>query len=149
MITLRKAEGTDCRQLFEWVNAPDSIAASLQTSGQISWPSHCEWFNARLNDPGSHIWIVELSGAPIGQLRLQDRGNGPEVAIYLEAGKRGSGYASDAMRLAQVEARRVFSGRMLLARVRVENHESNAFFMRLGFERADSDPVSNLYRLQL
>lgn len=130
---LRPVRAEDSGLLFAWVNSPASLAASLDTNASITRDAHEGWFAARLADPHTRIWIVERDGAPVGSVRFQDKGDGPEVAIYIDASARDVGVAGSALGLALDEARAVWPGRDAIARVRPDNAASQRVFGRAGF----------------
>ena len=132
-IRLRPVTAADAALLFAWVNSPDSLAASLDTHEPVAREKHEGWFAARLADPNTRIWIVEQDSAPVGSVRFQDKGDGPEVAIYIEASAREAGIAGSALGLALEEARGVWPGREAIARVRPDNAASQRLFECAGF----------------
>lgn len=132
-VAIRRVQREDACLLFRWLNRPDSLAASLATGQPVPWHEHGRWLDERLGDPWSRLWIVECAGRPVGQVRLQDKGSGPEVALYVEAACRGRGIAAQALELALVEARPVWPDATALARVRRDNPRSRRFFRGRGF----------------
>lgn len=141
---LRPVTAEDAALLFVWLNRPDSLAASLDTSAPVAWDVHKGWFDARLADPRTRIWIVERDAAPVGGIRLQDKGDGPEIAIYIDAPARGAGVAGAALGLALDEAHSVWPGSEAIARVRPDNAASRRLFERAGFalrHRADDQLI--------
>lgn len=132
-IRLRPTADGDAALLFAWLNRPDSLAASLDTSAPVAWDSHKGWFETRLADPHTRIWIVERDAIAVGAVRLQDKGDGPEVAIYIDAPARGAGIAGAALSLALDEAHSVWPGREAIARVRSDNIASRRLFEGAGF----------------
>jgi UDP-2,4-diacetamido-2,4,6-trideoxy-beta-L-altropyranose hydrolase len=143
---LRPAEPEDAAQLYVWVNRPDSIASSLTTKEAVSWEEHQRWFAARLSDPRSILFVVEVEGTPVGQLRLQDKGEGPEVAIYIAPPWRNSGIATNALEAGLREARSRWPGALAIARVRRDNARSQRLFERSGFVPAAIAPDHIVYR---
>ena len=138
-MTLRAADITDAAVLFEWVNQSDSRKASLKSQDPVSWGDHCAWLAARLADPGARIWIIEVSGRAAGQIRFQDKGGGPEIAIYVEPEFRRAGIAVSALTAALDRARLIWPGRNAIARVRLENAMSRRLFERAQFSPQDCD----------
>lgn len=130
---IRAVQEDDARQLFDWVNRPDSRAASFVTREAVEWEDHCRWLAQRLADPMSRLWIVESGGRAVGQIRLQTKGQNLELAIYVEAADRGQGVAADSLELALAEAGRVWPGAQVVARVRIDNERSRRFFESRGF----------------
>jgi UDP-2,4-diacetamido-2,4,6-trideoxy-beta-L-altropyranose hydrolase len=133
VIDLRPVKAGDAALLFAWLNSPDSLAASLDTNAPVARDVHDGWFEARLADPHTRIWIVERDGEAVGSVRFQDKGDGPEVAIYIDESARDAGVAGTALGLALDEAHAVWPGREAIARVRPDNAASQRLFGRAGF----------------
>jgi len=148
-LRLRPVVAEDGALLFEWLNRPDSLAASLETSSPVPREAHKIWCDARLADPRTRIWIVERNAAPVGSVRLQDKGDGPEVAIYIDAAARGAGVASIALGLALDEARTVWPGSEAIARIRPDNAASQRLFERTGFTLRRQTEKQLIYRRAL
>jgi RimJ/RimL family protein N-acetyltransferase len=132
-VRLRPATAGDAGLLFDWLNAPDSIAASLDTRVPVAWDSHCRWLAERLADPAAQVWIVEVDGRTAGQVRLQDKGDGPEVALYVVGWVRGRGIAQAALADALAAGSHAWPGARAIARVRHDNPASRRLFERCGF----------------
>lgn len=134
-VTLRPAASADGDMLLDWVNRPDSLAASLKTSAPVPRVVHQAWLAAMLADSGSGLWIAEREGAPVGQVRLQRKGAALEVSIYVEAAARGAGTATRMLDLARAEAARRWPGVGLVARIKPDNAASRRLFTRAGYGR--------------
>ncbi len=133
-IALRRARPADCELLFEWVNSPDSLASKLLTREPIARHDHDAWFEARLADPDSAIWIAELGGVPVGQVRFMLRDGAYDVDVYIDPPHRGSGAAAAALTQA-IEEFRPVAGKdaIFRARIKNDNQMSVRLFEKLGF----------------
>lgn len=133
-LVLRLAEPGDGDLLLDWVNRPDSLAAKLRTAAPISRTDHEHWYAARLAAEHCRIWIAEVDGLAIGQVRIERRGPAFEVDIYVDAARRRRGLAlrmlDDAVARVQTECPDV----RLIARVRPGNTASQRLFERAGFQ---------------
>lgn len=123
----------DASTLFAWVNSSDSLAASLRTKEPVAWERHVAWLAERLRDPNTLLFIAEDCGEPIGQVRFQDSGEGPEVSIYVTPERRQQGLARDMLRLAMIKVGLLWSGAPLLARIKTANAVSRVLFESVGF----------------
>ena len=142
---IRPAENQDTMCLLSWANQPDSLNASLFTRQKIAREAHERWFAERLLDPNTRIWVIEQTGKPVGQIRRQDKGEGLEVAIFVEAAVRGCGIAGDALELALQEAQAVWCDAPILARILKHNSQSKRFFARHGFSLHDDAGDHEVY----
>ncbi len=138
-LTVRRAKTYDARLLFDWVNTPDSLAQKERTAGPIAWDDHCAWLGSQLANPSAFIFIVDIDGAPAGQIRLSPTGRHHEIDIYIEVGMRRKGYAAAAVSAALQEA--LVSS--VIARVKQANVASKHLFQSLGFQevRAENDMI--------
>lgn len=100
-VTLRLVEPKDREVLWRWVNEPGVREASFQ-SEPISWDLHAAWFDARLRDSNSHLYIaVNADGRPIGQVRFErESKSAGEVAINISLDRscRGAGLGATVLK---------------------------------------------------
>jgi len=126
----------DARTLFAWVNSPDSLAASLRTKAPIPWEQHVVWMEERLHDPNTLLLIAEENEKPIGHVRFQDTGEGPEVSIFLASEHRRGGLALEMLRTAMQQAVSRWADTPFLARIKTANAASRGLFESVGFRLA-------------
>jgi RimJ/RimL family protein N-acetyltransferase len=132
VVSLRPADLSDEARLLEWRNEPATRAASLMP-GEISAADHHAWLVRRLADDGSALFIVLDDLEPVGQVRLDRRGDGlAEVSIGLAPEARGRGVGREALRLAALEAPRV-EATTLSALVKADNEASLRSFAAAGY----------------
>lgn len=144
-ITLRLATSLDGDRLFDWVNRQDCLDNKLKTQGPVSRQEHDAWLDNRLASDDSIIWIVERDGAPVGQIRLEKRGRGLDVDIYLDISARGSGIAAVALETARTQAARLWPGIALVARIKLENMVSRRLFAKAGYCKVAIDQDHMIY----
>ena len=70
---MRPATFADVMLLHAWVNADDSLKWKKDTKNLIATDEHRAWFDSRLADPFTQIWIALNDGTPSGQVRLEKR----------------------------------------------------------------------------
>jgi RimJ/RimL family protein N-acetyltransferase len=136
---LRRARQDDVDLLFDWVNRADSLSGKLRTKGPIPYDDHVRWFEARLKEPATVIWIVELGETPAGQIRLSEVDAAVEVDVYLIADARGQGRAEAALRQAFHRYREQGGRATPVALVKKDNTASRRLFERLGFEPVERE----------
>lgn len=136
-LRLRGAGAADARLLFDWVNRPESLATKLKTTGPIAWEVHQAWLAERLADPGSGLWIAELAGAPVGQARVERRGEALEVDIFVVPAARGRSLGRRILALLREECARRWPGLPLVARVRPHNLASVRLFAAAGYREKE------------
>jgi len=132
-LSIRPVVSSDADLLFDWVNRPDSLAASLRTEQPVQRPEHDRWFAARLNDDDAAIFVAEDDDGPVGQVRLQHTDGGTEVSIYVAEHGRRRGVAMELLTHGRQQAKRRWPGSRLIARVKSENAASRQLFERAGY----------------
>ena len=148
-IGLRPAAIDDAQLLFEWVNQPDSLSRKLQAKGPIALADHMRWFTARLTNADCRIWIAQVDGADVGQVRVERKGPGLEVDVFVVAEQRRRGVAKGMIEAAARESALHWPGQALIARIKPDNLASQRLFAAAGYaEKAKhSDHVE--YALQM
>ncbi len=92
-ITYRKAQKDDLMQVFKWSNDPITRNNSYN-SGTISLETHQQWFNKKLNDASSIIYMAEVNGQPAGMVRYEVLATHSVVGVLIDPDHRGRGLAS-------------------------------------------------------
>ncbi len=138
-ITFRPVRPSDCLLLFRWVNDPGVRNSSLD-SNSISWPTHTAWFENFLDHPGKRLFIAELNGMPVGQIRFEPSEDRLRLSYSVDSLFRGKGFGR---RIVEVGVREVRRGVAdpIVAEVRTENEPSLRVFRSLGF--GESEPTAN------
>ena len=132
---IRLATLADLALMHNWVNAEDSLKWKKDTKHIISIEEHAEWFQLRLADPVTQIWIILDDDAPSGQVRLEKKGELVYVDIYVIAGVRGTGLASFALNESINRYTKLFGNKKFCAIVSPENKMSEKLFVKNGFHR--------------
>jgi spore coat polysaccharide biosynthesis predicted glycosyltransferase SpsG len=133
LLDVRLAEPSDVHRLWEWAKDP-TVRSSAFDDTEISWEDHVAWFAAKSASPKSRIYITELHGRAIGQVRFDIEASEAEIDVSLAAAERGRGLGASVIRAA---ARRFFDEThvaLTVARVRAENRASALAFVDAGFE---------------
>ena len=132
-VNLRTVAHSDADLLFEWVNFPDNLVNKLETSDPIPRSSHETWLGKKLKDQDTAIWIGMVGDQPVGQVRLERRGDALEVDIFVAVEGRGRGIALAMLDAVQVKAAARWPNCDLLARVKPENWASRHLFAKAGY----------------
>ena len=129
-VVLRLAKLKDKCLLYRRVNSKDSLGIKIKTNKKISFSAHEIWFEERLKDKNTFIWIIEVKNTPIGQIRFQySIHNFYEVDIFIMKKYRKLGVASFALK----EAEKVSKIKPLRAIIKNNNQKSYVFFLKNGF----------------
>jgi len=144
-LRLRPAVEGDSRLLWEWANDPEVRAASFSTA-PIPWETHVAWFNEKMHESGSRIWIAEDdAGTAFGQIRFDTRTDGDsEIDISIAKAWRGRGLSAEMVREAAALTVNTSFSRRLHAFVKPENTASARAFERSGFKRIGVEQIQGI-----
>jgi RimJ/RimL family protein N-acetyltransferase len=136
LLHLRSVMRGDTRLLWEWANERSARSASFAPE-RILWKSHIRWYEAKRKDPNCRFYLaVDVSGAPLGQIRFDAEGESASVSVSLDSRLRGRGYGSA---LILAGSRKVFEEsrfESLHAYIREGNEPSVRAFMKAGYQHA-------------
>jgi RimJ/RimL family protein N-acetyltransferase len=130
---LRLVQISDRGQLLEWANDPVARWAFFDRK-MISPGEHEEWFESKLSDPNSRIWILERGKLACGVVRVNRRLNDVELSYQVASSYRGLGIAVEMLRLSMVELVAIWPGISVIACSRSDNTASVRTLERAGFE---------------
>lgn len=133
---VRRARESDSAILLAWRNDPQTRANSLRQA-TVREEEHETWFSTILDSPRTEIWVGEIGGVPVGQVRLDLED--PSVAVVdiaVAPDRRGHGVGGQLLRL--VLERQSLGPQRLRAEVRHENAASKALFASAGFTPVDT-----------
>ena len=140
-LVIRAGQNTDIALYFQWVNDP-IVRSSALRSNVISFTEHQAWFSERLADSRTILYVMEVKGLPIGQVRFEIDSSGIAWLDYsLDAIARGRGWGRYLVGLGIKE---FIKGRShsVCAKVKKENQASIAVLESIGLEKTmDGDIV--------
>ena len=139
-VVLRPAKLKDKCLLFKWFNSKDSLDIKIKTDNKIIFTNHVRWFEERLKDNNTFIWIIENNkNKSIGQIRFQySEEKYFDIDIYIVDRYRKLGVASKALKRAE----NIFNTKPLRAIVKKNNYSSYLFFDRNGYSLDYEDEES-------
>jgi UDP-2,4-diacetamido-2,4,6-trideoxy-beta-L-altropyranose hydrolase len=141
-VRLRQVRADDRQLLWEWANDPDVRAASF-CQDPIPWEDHVAWFDKKLLQNGSRIFVAEDDDAtPAGQIRFEQLPDGDwEIGISVAKAMRGRGLGGELIRLGVREMERKNPDARFHANVKQANVASVKAFEEASFERAGVEQV--------
>lgn len=134
---LRPATMADAELLLSWRNDPATRAASFNEE-EVPLEAHVRWLAGKLDAPGCALLIVEDSGRPVGQVRLEREGDTAEIHIALGPAARGRSIGRRALQAAVAQAPGLLGVRSVAARVKQDNQASLRAFEAAGFAVTDT-----------
>ena len=138
-LSIRAARPEDAHLLWEWRNAPEVRAVSLD-SEHIPFEQHREWYERSLKNPNRNILIAETGPTPVAMVRFDHDNTIATVSIILASEIRGKGMARQILACAIDEV--LPRPQTLRALIKPENTPSLALFQGAGFEIVQNgDPL--------
>jgi len=133
-LRLRPVRNQDKALYFEWANDPKT-RQHAHNPEPISWATHDRWFEARLADPESILWVMETpTGLPVGQTRI-DVHEGTGILDYsVDPAFRGRSWGRRLLELTTIAWREQGREEPLEGTVLPHNAASRHAFLRAGFE---------------
>jgi len=132
-LSLRPVGLLDRELLWRWANDP-AVRQSAFNTAPIAWEDHVRWFDQKLGDKNTVIFIVEQeAGDAVGQVRFQIRDHEAEISISVSAEFRGRGYGLYMLRQALDAVAEVRDLTRVNAYIKPENTVSRSLFDRAGF----------------
>ena len=133
IVTLRPARDDDADRILEWRNDADAIRFSM-SDRRVTGEDHARWFATRRHDPCVHLWIAEVDGTAVGQIRVDEEADGVGVvSIAVAPEHRGRGIGSEMLRTMADTAAAETAVRVLRALVHPDNVQSVRAFENAGF----------------
>jgi UDP-2,4-diacetamido-2,4,6-trideoxy-beta-L-altropyranose hydrolase len=143
-LAIRPASAEDALPLWHLVNDPAVRRAALASSEPIPLESHVRWFKRRLASPGSCIWVLDLQGLVLAQVRYDRTGSQTaEISVSVTPAFRRRGLATRLLELTGPRACQRLGISRLRAIIWEENLPSARTFAKLGFTKVDSRLVEN------
>ena len=134
-IVLRRASMADAELLFEWKNDKTTIENSITKRG-VTMDEHLQWLQAVISNPNRQLFILDVDGISVGQLRLDLEVIADvvtaEISYGLGAEYRGKGLGKVLLEQADTLAT-IFKLEELSAEVLPHNAASRKLFQSLGY----------------
>ena len=131
-LTLEAAAADDADFVRDLRNDPDAVRWS-GTRAPVAAAEHATWFAARLDDPGSRIWLARERRRPVGQVRVDVTGGVGRVSLGVTAAERGRGLGSRILHGLDRALAADEQVHTLVAAVDPENIASRRLFAAAGF----------------
>jgi RimJ/RimL family protein N-acetyltransferase len=143
-LKLRPATLGDALTYFTWVNDLE-VRSNAKNTNPISIKNHLEWFDERVRDMQSDLFVLEAGSLPVGQIRFERHGEEVVVDYSLDVSVRGRGWAKRLIKLG-VEAIKSSRPIMLKATVKEKNIASAKALIQAGFTEIKRDKSLDSYR---
>ncbi|SFR58533.1 GNAT family N-acetyltransferase [Anaeromicropila populeti] len=135
---LRKAQESDLMTLFQWVNDKE-CRKNFFHSEIISLEEHTKWFQKKLADNESSIYILCEKEVPVGQIRLDITKNQADISYSIASEFRGKGYGKLILLLVEEEVKKERPEIEILAgKVKFDNIPSQRKFEQMQYEKSET-----------
>ena len=136
-LLLRNATTEDMSLYFRWANDPE-VRSNAINADPISQTTHENWFRARISSPESHLFVAELNGRPIGQIRFDTvAGNALQITFSVDKSYRGKGLGQQMLTIG-LKKMKSLDFKVFSASVKQYNKPSIQCFTRNGFILAEN-----------
>ncbi|MEM6585770.1 MAG: UDP-2,4-diacetamido-2,4,6-trideoxy-beta-L-altropyranose hydrolase, partial [Pseudomonadota bacterium] len=130
-LTVRPAQMSDARQMFDWRNHK-AIRAVSGTQNPLNWEAHCAWLQEALNDPTRALFVSQIGNRDVGVIRFDfGEGGGAEVSLYCDPDLHGLGLGSALLRAGE----RAADPLIVEALVMEGNTASSRLFAKSGYRQ--------------
>ena len=146
-LKLRQATPSDALTYFTWVNDP-KVRSNAITRNPILMQNHLKWFNERIRDTQSDLFVLEAGNLPVGQIRFERHGEEVVVDYSLDVLVRGRGWGKQLIKMG-VEALKPNNRDILKATVKEKNISSVKALIQGGFKEEKSDTPNGYRHFQL
>ncbi len=143
MYNLRKANKDDVKLLFNWANDPDA-RANAKNSEPIKWKDHVKWFDKKISDNSSFIYILTEKEKDLGVVRFDKKIDDFIISYFIDKAYRGKGLGELALREGLRILHRVVDNPNLLAYVKKGNIASEKIFEKLDFILEKEEKINNI-----
>lgn len=119
-------------------------------TAEVDVAVHKAWLERKLKDADSRLFIAEVDGEATGYVRFDAVAPDVcEVSISIAPDHRGRGLATSVLRQGCDSVRRIWPGRAITARVKLDNESSNRLFRTCNFEETARDHEMIYYSLSV
>jgi UDP-2,4-diacetamido-2,4,6-trideoxy-beta-L-altropyranose hydrolase len=143
-ILLTPATLEDCQKLWEWRNDPQTREASFN-SHNISYEEHERWFNLKIADPCTRIFIARDSqGNELGYVRFHIRGEEGEISVGVDKDYREKGYGVLAIKDGSNLLLDTQTVQRIVAHIKYGNRKAMNSFKRAGYSLRGYKEVASM-----
>ncbi len=147
-LELRLATPEDIDLIFAWANDEDERRFSFHPQ-KIEYADHCKWYEKRMNDEDTVIFIALFDGIEVGQCRLEFENDEALISYFIDKKYRNKGLGKQLIKLISEKTEKNFHKiKRLKAQVKLENLPSQKVFLTMGFKESTL-PEYKEYILQI
>lgn len=146
-LDIRNAQSSDMKILFDWAN-DTYVRKNALNPEKIEWLNHIAWFNSKLNNKNTYIFIAELNKNPVGQVRFDWLNNAWLIDYSVDSQFRGRGIGNGILALAIEKLYLLQKDKVsIIGQVKKENVFSARVFEKLGFSKINEGDILIFQRI--
>ncbi|MCB9283035.1 MAG: UDP-2,4-diacetamido-2,4,6-trideoxy-beta-L-altropyranose hydrolase [Lewinellaceae bacterium] len=146
---IRSAIHEDCQFYYELANNPETRAASYNME-PIPLEDHVQWFEQKLSDSNSFLFVGEYRGGPIGQIRFDLKERELIIGYAVMPNARGKGFGKLLLSEGITQTQqKVNNQTSIVGYVKKDNLASQRSFQSLGFTQEETLDHPNSYKFIL
>lgn len=145
---LRKATLQDKKLIYNWANDPDTRKNSFNQE-TIKWEDHEAWYDKRMADDNTKMYIFMDFFKAIGQVRLDVEDDAATISYSVDKDCRGQGIGKEILyslekELVSKSDTKKQNIKKLIAHVKADNIGSKKVFESLGYEEIESEDANEI-----
>ncbi|MBI3804154.1 MAG: UDP-2,4-diacetamido-2,4,6-trideoxy-beta-L-altropyranose hydrolase [Nitrospirae bacterium] len=105
-IRLRPAAEDDVALYYDWRN-DRATSNGTEEASSLSWDRHQAWFTDKLHDSNSPLFVAEVSGLPVGQIRFETEKSEALIDYSLDPIVQGRGWEPHLVALGGTHLRQI------------------------------------------
>ena len=134
-IMFRKISMNDCDMMYAWAN-DELVRKNSFNSQKIDYESHKTWFQSKINDSNSIIYIVLNNNLPVGQIRIDVEGETGIINYSIDVKYRGKGLGSKSLELIKDTVKDdCLKLKKLVGKVKIDNIPSQKAFEKANYTK--------------
>jgi len=138
----RKAQAEDVELLYKWSN-DDLVRKQSFNTERIPFESHCKWFEGKLKDQNTLIYIMEIEAEPASVVRFEIGDENTVIGISISAAFRGKGLGKNLI-MEGVDEYFKKNKLPVVASIKKDNIASIKSFEKAGFSFLKEEIINNI-----
>lgn len=141
-LNIRDIRAEDVDLLYKWTN--DELVRKQSFSSEvIPYEGHCNWFQKKIKDKNSVLFIVEIDKEPVGVVRFDIVEYSATIGVSIDKEYRGKGLGSEIIKIGVLSyfKKNEFP---ILATIKKENLASIRSFEKAGFHFLKNELINEV-----
>ncbi len=145
----RSATIQDCQLYFDWANDPATREQSYN-SEPIPWENHVGWYNRKIENKDSYLYLITLNNKPIGQIRYDLLPEGYVLSYSIDSEFRGLGFGTGILLKGAIELKKELGENIVVVGyVKNDNFASVKAFRNAGYKEFVAENLDASYKFVL